>query len=45
VRQPDQLEPWLIRATASPQVPMQRFAQELCNDYDAVKAGITCLEY
>jgi transposase len=40
-RQPDQLDPWLARAAASPLVPLQRFAKALRDDYDAVKAGVT----
>jgi transposase len=40
-RQPDQLDPWLARAAESPLAPLQRFAKGLCDDYDAVKAGVT----
>jgi transposase len=40
-RQPDQLEPWLARAAESPHVPLQRFANGLRDDDDAVKAGVT----
>jgi transposase len=39
-RQPDHLDPWLARAVGSPLVPLQRFAKGLCDDYDAVKAGV-----
>jgi transposase len=40
-RQPEHLDPWLARAAESPLVPLQRFAKELGDDYDAVKAGVT----
>jgi transposase len=40
-RQPDQLDPWLARAAASPLVPLQRCAKGLRDDDDAVRAGIT----
>jgi transposase len=40
-REPDQLDPWLARAAASPLGPLQRFAKGLREDYDAVKAGLT----
>jgi transposase len=40
-RQPDQLDPWLTRATTSALAAMQRFATGLRDDYEAVKAGVT----
>jgi len=40
-RQPDQLDPWLKRATTSALEAMQRFATGLRDDYEAVKAGVT----
>jgi transposase len=40
-RQPDQLEPWLERATSSLSEAFQRFAKRLREDYDSVKAGVT----
>jgi len=40
-RQPDALEPWLQRATASTLEALQRFAHGLRDDYAAVKAGVT----
>jgi transposase len=40
-RQPDQLDPWLTRATTSALEAMQRFATGLRDDYEAVKAGVT----
>jgi len=40
-RQPAPLDPWLARAAESPLVPLQRFANGLRDDYDAVKAGVT----
>src|SRR5437016_6182853 len=40
-RQPDQLDPWLKRATTSALEAMQRFATGLSEDYEAVKAGVT----
>lgn len=41
-RQPEQLDPWLQRAAKSPLEALQRFAKGLCEDYAAVKAGVTC---
>src|SRR5207249_12301830 len=38
---PDQLDPWLTRATTSALEAMQRFATGLRDDYEAVKAGVT----
>jgi transposase len=40
-RQPERLEPWLQRATASGLEAMQRFASGLREDYEAVQAGVT----
>jgi transposase len=40
-RQPDQLDPWLARAAASPLTPLQRVAKGIRDDYEAVKAGVT----
>jgi transposase len=40
-RQPDALDPWLQRATASALEALQRFAKGLSEDYEAVKAGVT----
>ena len=40
-RQPEALDPWLQRATASPREALQRFAKGLDEDYEAVKAGVT----
>jgi transposase len=40
-RQPDQLDPWLTRATTRALEAMQRFATGLRDDYEAVKAGVT----
>ncbi|HEY5870651.1 MAG TPA: ISL3 family transposase, partial [Candidatus Tectomicrobia bacterium] len=40
-RQPERLEPWLQRATASGLEAMQRFASGLREDYAAIKAGVT----
>jgi len=40
-RQPAQLDPWLQRATTSVLEAVQRFAQGLRDDYEAVKAGVT----
>ena len=40
-RQPDALDPWLQRATASALAALQRFAKGLSEDYEAVKAGVT----
>jgi transposase len=40
-RQPDQLDPWLTRATTSALEAMQHFATGLRDDYEAVKAGVT----
>jgi transposase len=42
-RQPDQLEPWLERATASGLQAFQSFAHGLRADYEAVKAGVTLM--
>jgi transposase len=42
-RQPDQLEPWLQRATASGLQAFQRFANGWRADYEAVKAGGTLM--
>jgi transposase len=39
-RQPEQLDPWLESA-ASTLEALQRFAKEFCEDYDAIKAGVT----
>ena len=41
-RQPAQLDPWLKRATTSTLEALQRFAKGLYEDYEAVKAGVTC---
>jgi len=35
------LDPWLQRATTSTLEALQRFAQGLYEDYEAVKAGVT----
>ena len=35
------LDPWLQRATTSTLEALQRFAKGLCEDYEAVKAGVT----
>jgi transposase len=40
-RQPERLEPWMQRATASGLEAMQRFASGLREDYEAVQAGMT----
>jgi transposase len=40
-RQPEQLDPWLKRATTSAQETLQRLARGLYEDYDAVKTGVT----
>ncbi|HSX78194.1 MAG TPA: ISL3 family transposase, partial [Candidatus Saccharimonadia bacterium] len=40
-RQPEGLDPWLQRATASALEALQRFAKGLSEDYEAVKAGVT----
>ncbi len=40
-RQPDALDPWLQRATTSTLEALQRFANGLHDDYEAVKAGVT----
>jgi transposase len=40
-RQPERLDPWLTRATASTLEALQRFARGLQEDYQAVKAGVT----
>src|SRR5712692_7302317 len=40
-RQPERLDPWLTRATASTLEAFQRFASGLREDYAAVKAGVT----
>jgi len=40
-RQPEQLDPWLQRATTSALDALQRFATGLRDDYAAVKAGVT----
>jgi transposase len=40
-RQPERLDGWLARATASVGSAFQRFAQGLRDDYAAVKAGVT----
>src|SRR5262249_49510793 len=42
-RQPDQLETWLKRATASGLQAFQSFANGLRADYEAVKAGGTLM--
>jgi transposase len=42
-RQPDQLETWLERATASGLQAFKSFANGLRADYEAVKAGVTLL--
>jgi transposase len=39
-RRPQQRDAWLTRATKSPLVAFQRFATRLCEDYEAVKAGV-----
>ena len=40
-RQPERLDPWLTRATASTLEAFQRFARGLREDYAAVKSGVT----
>ena len=40
-RQPERLDGWLARATASVGAALQRCAQGLRDDYAAVKAGVT----
>src|SRR5262249_13278082 len=40
-RQPEALDPWLERATTSPQEALRRFATGLRDDYVAVQAGVT----
>src|SRR2546426_983753 len=40
-RQPERLDPWLTRATASALEAFQRFASGLQEDYEAIKAGVT----
>lgn len=40
-RQPEALDPWLQRATANTLEAVQRFANGLRDDYEAVKAGVT----
>jgi transposase len=40
-RQPAQLDPWLQRATTSTLEALQRFAQGLYEDDEAVRAGVT----
>jgi transposase len=40
-RQPAALAGWLQRAATSPLAALRHFAQELYEDYDAVKAGVT----
>ena len=42
-RQPDQLETWLERATASGLQAFKSFANGLRADYEAVKAGVTLI--
>jgi transposase len=42
-RQPDQLETWLERATASGLQAFKSFANGLRADYEAVKAGVTLM--
>jgi len=39
-RQPERLDPWLTRATASTLEALQRFARGLREDYEAVTAGV-----
>jgi len=41
-RQPAQLDPWLKRATKRTLDALRRFAAGLSEDYQAVKAGVTC---
>jgi len=40
-RQPEPLEPWLVRAASSVSEVFQRFAKRLREDYDSVEAGVT----
>ena len=40
-RQPAQLDPWLVRAAASPLPPFRRFANGLRADLAAVQAAVT----
>jgi transposase len=40
-RQPEHLDPWLLRATTSAVDAVRRFANGLSEDYKAVKAGVT----
>jgi transposase len=40
-RHPEALEAWLKRAMSSTLEALQRFAVGLCEDYEAVKAGVT----
>jgi transposase len=40
-RRPTYLEPWLVRAAASPLPPFRRFARGLRADYGAVHAAVT----
>src|SRR4029453_7858779 len=40
-RQPERLDPWLLRATTSAVDAVRRFASGLSEDYEAVKAGVT----
>src|SRR5882672_9879853 len=40
-RQPEDLDPWLQRATTSAVDAVRRFATGLYEDYEAVKAGVT----
>jgi transposase len=40
-RQPEHLDPWLLRATTSAVDAVRRFASGLSEDYKAVKAGVT----
>jgi len=40
-RQPEQLDSWLKQAQKSQLSPFHRFAKRLCEDYNAVKAGVT----
>lgn len=40
-RQPEQLDPWLERASSSSIKQFQNFAKSLQEDYEAVKAGVT----
>ena len=40
-RQPEHFDPWLKRASMSALEAIRRFASGLCDDYVAVKAGVT----